>query len=74
MERKIFSAERKISSQSTPLKNSAEQDSSSTVLLSFSVKFLAPFGCDATICRCQHIAFFYTGGSVSFYLLNYLIN
>ena len=31
MERKIFSAERKIARN--PLKNSAEQDSSSTVLL-----------------------------------------
>ena len=38
---KIFSAEMKISSQSTPLKNSAEQDSSSTVLLSSSVKFFS---------------------------------
>ena len=38
MERKIFSAEKKISSPSTPLRNSAEQDSSSSVLLSSSVK------------------------------------
>ena len=41
MERKIFSADKKISSPSTPLRNSAEQDSSSSVLLSSSVKFFS---------------------------------
>ena len=48
MERKIFSAEMKISSQSTPLKNSAEQNSYSTVLLSSSVKFFSAIwlGCN----------------------------
>ena len=42
MERKIFSADKKISSptRAPPLRNSAGQDSSSSVLLTSSLKFL----------------------------------
>ena len=49
MDRKIFRAERKISSLSTPLMNFTEQYSSLTVFLfSYSVKFVsAIFLCEA---------------------------